>query len=229
MMDPMTAADGGSQGATPTGMRSHLPASPRGQRTRERLVEAAARAFSKYGYAGTNATVIAAEAGVSYGSFYVYFPSKADAFNEVVERMNQRLYTAIRAPKDLPLVDRLRYENEHYFDAYAQDASFWQLMEEVARTDPAVRDRLLELRQEYAGRLARNLARMQEDGELDTAVDAEALAYALGGMAQRLAYVAASDDSLDREALLHALTTVWLRALRRDDPPAPAGRTEEEP
>src|SRR3954466_14136731 len=62
----------------------------------------------------------------------------------------------------------------------------------------------------------RNLARMQEDGGLDTAVDAEAVAYALGVTAQRLAYLAASDDSLDREALLHALTTVWLRALRRD-------------
>lgn len=44
--------------------------------TRERLLEAAQRCFSRHGFAGTSVRTIAAEAGVAIGLVYAHFDSK---------------------------------------------------------------------------------------------------------------------------------------------------------
>lgn len=52
------------------------PRQGRSQRTVDRIVEAAARVFNEAGYLGATTNGIAAEAGVSIGSLYQYFPNK---------------------------------------------------------------------------------------------------------------------------------------------------------
>jgi AcrR family transcriptional regulator len=52
------------------------PRQLRSRQTRERILAAAARVFSERGYAGGTTNHIAAEAGVSVGSLYQYFPNK---------------------------------------------------------------------------------------------------------------------------------------------------------
>jgi AcrR family transcriptional regulator len=48
----------------------------RGERTRARILEAALRSFEEHGYEATTMRAIAADAGVSVGSSYFYFPTK---------------------------------------------------------------------------------------------------------------------------------------------------------
>ena len=48
------------------------------------MLAAAGRGFRRQGYGGIGVDSLAKEAGVTSGSFYVHFPSKADAFNEAV-------------------------------------------------------------------------------------------------------------------------------------------------
>lgn len=52
------------------------PRQRRSHETRERVLTAAARVFADRGYAGGTTNHIAAEAGVSVGSLYQYFPNK---------------------------------------------------------------------------------------------------------------------------------------------------------
>ena len=52
------------------------PLQERSRRTVERILDAAARIFHEQGYAGATTNDIAAEAGVSVGSLYQYFPNK---------------------------------------------------------------------------------------------------------------------------------------------------------
>jgi AcrR family transcriptional regulator len=52
------------------------PRQRRSRATRERILGAAARVFAERGYAGGTTNHIAAEAGLSVGSLYQYFPNK---------------------------------------------------------------------------------------------------------------------------------------------------------
>ena len=57
-------------------IKTRVPQQKRGIETRNHIVEAARVLFSRDGFNGTNAKEIAAEAGVSVGSFYAYFKDK---------------------------------------------------------------------------------------------------------------------------------------------------------
>ena len=50
---------------------------------REQILDGARRAFAAGGYRGTNVPAIAAEAGISVGLIYRYFPSKEELFVEL--------------------------------------------------------------------------------------------------------------------------------------------------
>ena len=52
--------------------------------TRRKILDAAARRFRAEGYDGLGVDGLAKAAGVTNGAFYGHFPSKADAFREVV-------------------------------------------------------------------------------------------------------------------------------------------------
>jgi len=54
------------------------------KRTRQQIVEAAARTFRRDGYNGAGIDKIMAEAGLTRGGFYAHFPSKAALFAEVL-------------------------------------------------------------------------------------------------------------------------------------------------
>lgn len=58
---------------------SVLPRTPRGAATRQLLVDALARQIEAIGFDGATSTSVAAEAGVSTGTFYGYFTDKHDA------------------------------------------------------------------------------------------------------------------------------------------------------
>lgn len=58
--------------------------------TKEKILEAASRCFSKTGYARTTMDKIAEESRVSKGTLYWYFKSKEDLFVELKERQVER-------------------------------------------------------------------------------------------------------------------------------------------
>jgi AcrR family transcriptional regulator len=74
---------------------SAQPRTPRGEKTRRRLLEAAEHVFSKHGYHEASVSRITDYAGVGQGTFYLYFDTKLDLFNELVEDLNQRVRHAM--------------------------------------------------------------------------------------------------------------------------------------
>jgi AcrR family transcriptional regulator len=151
---------------------------------------------------------------VSYGSFYVYFASKEELFAEIARELMDGVYLATRAPLDeSDLATRLEWENRRYFEIYREHASLFQLLDEVVRTDATFRKVWQGLRQVYLGRMAKSIRRLQRDGRIDLTLDPVATAVVLGGMAERAAYMATLDDSLDEERLQRTLSQLWLSAL----------------
>ncbi|NOY76570.1 MAG: TetR/AcrR family transcriptional regulator, partial [Calditrichaeota bacterium] len=54
------------------------------EHTKERILQAAARIFGKFGYTKTNIEDIAREAGIGKATIYHYFKSKEDVFLTIV-------------------------------------------------------------------------------------------------------------------------------------------------
>ena len=71
------------------------PTTPRGERTRAKLIAAAEVVFAKHGYAEASVSRITEEAGVGQGTFYLYFASKLEIFEELVEDLNRRVRHAM--------------------------------------------------------------------------------------------------------------------------------------
>jgi len=87
-----------------------VPADPkqaRSKQTKEKIIQAAILLFQERGYEKSTSNDIAAEAGVSVGSFYVYFTDKRQLLLTVFDRLADELFKNI--------FDTLR--PEHLFDS----------------------------------------------------------------------------------------------------------------
>lgn len=74
---------------------------PQQKRSRDmvtRIVDAGARVLNKVGYDGASTNRIAAEAGVSPGSLYYYFPDKDSIVSAVLERFVDGLWVVFSDP-----------------------------------------------------------------------------------------------------------------------------------
>ena len=67
----------------------------RGERTRQKLLESAERIFAEVGYHDASIVKITEAAGVGQGTFYLYFSSKKQVFDEVVLDLNARVRHAM--------------------------------------------------------------------------------------------------------------------------------------
>jgi AcrR family transcriptional regulator len=69
------------------------PVTPKGRRTRERLLAAGAQIAERDGLSGLSVAAVAEAAGVAKGTFYVYFTDR----ESFVDAMHQRFYDAVSA------------------------------------------------------------------------------------------------------------------------------------
>jgi AcrR family transcriptional regulator len=67
----------------------------RGERTRRKLLEAAERIFAELGYHDASIVKLTEAAGVGQGTFYLYFASKKEIFDELVLDLNSRVRHAM--------------------------------------------------------------------------------------------------------------------------------------
>jgi AcrR family transcriptional regulator len=81
--------------APPTGADGRA-LSARGTRTRQRLIEAAEQVFGSLGYHEASIVKITEAAGVGQGTFYLYFASKKEVFDELVRELNRRVRHAMK-------------------------------------------------------------------------------------------------------------------------------------
>jgi AcrR family transcriptional regulator len=64
--------------------------------TRQRLLDAAEHVFAELGYHDASIVKITEAAGVGQGTFYLYFASKKEVFDELVRDLNRRVRHAMK-------------------------------------------------------------------------------------------------------------------------------------
>jgi AcrR family transcriptional regulator len=153
--------------------------SARGAKTRQRLLEAAEQVFSDYGYHDASVVKITEAAGVGQGTFYLYFASKQEVFDELVRDLNRRVRQAM---KEASSAGTTRLEQEVLgFDAYfrftAEHPALYRIIRQAEFVSPAM------LRYHY-DRLSEGyveaLRAAVDRGEVRS-TDPEVLAWALMG------------------------------------------------
>jgi len=162
--------------------RQGLPApkTRRGERTRQRILDAAEREIGRKGFAEASISTITAEAAVGQGTFYLYFRSKEDALRELVLRMGRRLRRHLTlAIADAP--SRLEAERRGlraFLEFVRANPDLYRVVAESQFVDPAIFRRYYE---EFAAAYRAGLEAAEATGEI-RAGDAEVRAWALMGV-----------------------------------------------
>ena len=154
----------------------------RGAATRERLLVAAEQVFADLGYHEASIVKITEAAGIAQGTFYLYFASKQEIFEELVRDLNRRVRHAMAAGSER---GRTRAEAEllgftGYFEFAAEHASLYRIIRQAEFVSPqTLHDHYDAIASGYVAALE---AAMQR-GEV-AEMDAEVLAWALMGMGE---------------------------------------------
>lgn len=192
---------------------------PRGERTRQRLIDAAATVFARQGFLDTKITDITAEAGSANGSFYNYFDSKEEIFGEVIRRVNEQMRQTLDdrlGPEATPR-ERIEHATRQYVKAYRANSMMVVLLEQVSSITPEFRDVRLETRRKYRARTERAIRRWQEEGIVDRKLPPRYAAEALASMVSNFCYMwLAMDDDYEEDLVVYTLSRMWANALGMD-------------
>jgi len=158
--------------------------SARGVETRTRLIEAAEEVFAELGYHEASIVKITEAAGVAQGTFYLYFASKQEIFEELVRDLNRRVRHAMAAGAEQ---GRTRAEAEllgftGYFEFAAQHGALYRIIRQAEFVSP---ETLHEHYQAIASGYIAALGSAMDRGEVER-MDPEVLAWALMGMGELL-------------------------------------------
>jgi len=117
----------------------------RKEATHERIVEAAARAIRRSGYAGTSVADIMKEAGLTHGGFYAHFASREAMLAEAADRAGAEgtaaaASIAAAAPPEQALLELARaYLSREHVESVETGCAVAALCSEMPRQAPAVR------------------------------------------------------------------------------------------
>ena len=161
---------------------SGKPLSQRGLDTRRRLLDAAEMVFGDVGYPDASIVKITEAAGVAQGTFYLYFSSKKEIFDELVRDLNSRVRHAMKeaSSKGTTRVEAEVLGFAAYFRFTSEHKALYRIIRQAEFVSPEM------LRYHY-DRLSRGyidgLREASKSGEI-AELDAEVAAYALMGMGE---------------------------------------------
>ncbi len=210
--------------------------SPKGARTRARLVDAAKQVFERDGFLEARIVDIAETARIAPGSFYHYFDSKEQIFREVAQAQEERLTAppgvteagagASSASPDVSPWDRIRRANRLYLERYRDEAALMGVIEQVSRYDPHVNAARMATMKHFVERAERAIRRLQRAGLVDRRIKPSMAADALGAMVARFAelWLVQGYRDYDFDDAVEQLTVLWGNALGLVPDPRPRQR-----
>ncbi|ODU07722.1 MAG: hypothetical protein ABS81_00640 [Pseudonocardia sp. SCN 72-86] len=179
--------------------------------------------FERDGYMDARVSDIVREADLAHGSFYTYFTSKRDIFDEVLADVRTVINEAVsHAPEDVTgdTLGNLDRANRRYLKAHQANATMLALADQVAATDEKVMATRRESRRTHVARVERTIQALQRRGLADPAIDAHTVAGALVSMLSSFAYWSTVvPGEYDEETTAQVLTTIWGRAIGLTVPP----------
>lgn len=167
--------------------RTRRMSHPKSAITRQRILDAAARAFSLKGYATTTINDIAMTAEMQGGSIYYYFESKDDILKEVLDVGITRVFSAVRLaigslPASSAFSEKLEAAVTAHLTMLLQQSDYTSANIRVFEQAPtAVKQQNRKLRAAYGGYWGQLLSEGQRAGAIRKDVDLMVLRLLLLG------------------------------------------------
>ena len=154
----------------------------RGERTRKKLLESAERIFAEVGYHDASIVKITEAAGVGQGTFYLYFQSKKQVFDEVVLDLNSRVRAALTeaAEQGTTRAERELLGFGAFFRFTAEHPALYRIIRQAEFVSP---ETLVTHYERLMRPYAAGLEQAMEAGEVARG-DAEVLAWSLMGIGE---------------------------------------------
>lgn len=177
---------------------------PRGEQTRQRLLDAGAKVLPARGYHDARVDDVVELAGISHGSFYRYFANKEDFFRVLAEEASTDLIDLLdQFPADVH-PGALRPWLEDWFSTYDANGGVISTWQEIHGPDP---DLLSFSQQVAAAALARLADVLDQRGFGDPLVDA----LALLALVERIPYSVFTLGFTDRHDAIDAMVVIIRR------------------
>lgn len=201
------------------------------ERTRERLVAAAATTLSRLGYAGTRLSDVADEAGMQAPAIYYYFESRELLIEEVVVtgtvKLREYVEAALRdAPTDATPLQRIEIAVEAHLRQLMNESSFAHaVIRNIGQIPASIRERQLPEERAYAKTWRALFRDAVADGSLRSDLDPDlAQNLVIGQLNWATEWWDPKRSSLDK--LVETAVALARNGLASAEPPAaPAART----
>ena len=114
--------------------------SARGEKTRQKLLHAAEQVFGDLGYHEASIVKITEAAGVGQGTFYLYFASKKECFDELVRDLNRRIRHAMgeQSKQGTTRLEQELLGFKGYFSFAAEHPGLYRIIRQSAFVSPEV-------------------------------------------------------------------------------------------
>ena len=204
---------------------TQVPTTPKGRRTRSRLLASGRKVLSRNGYVDLKMVDVAEEAGVSLGALYRYFRNKEDLFRALVDGIHEALFEASRAPNKELATDpkgALLEANLGYLSLYSENRDVMRALIEASTVDERFRSVWWAMRNRHVDRFVGALKAKYGIEEVD-GVPARLVAEAMAAMVEQCAYVwFAQEDQLNENPVsvddaAKIVTRVWHDAFFEPD------------
>ncbi|MGQ0831112.1 MAG: TetR/AcrR family transcriptional regulator [Microthrixaceae bacterium] len=177
---------------------------PRGERTRQRLLDAGTKVLPARGYHDARVDDIVEVAGVSHGSFYRYFDNKDDFFRALAEAASASMIELLDAfPADGGTAE-LHQWFEDWFATYRSNGGVISTWQEMQSADP---DLVSFSHQVAASVVTRLVAVLEDRGFGDPAIEA----LALLALIERLPYSVFTLRFAKQPQAIDAMVTIFQR------------------
>jgi AcrR family transcriptional regulator len=189
----------------------------RGERTRQKLLESAERIFAELGYHDASIVKITEAAGVGQGTFYLYFSSKKQVFEEVVLDLNSRVRHAMTeaAEKGSTRAERELLGFGAFFRFTADHPALYRIIRQAEFVSP---ETLVAHYERLMRPYAAGLEQAMDSGEV-TEGDPEVLAWSLMGIGELVGmrWILWNGDKEMPEAVFDELARIIVRVLGAKD------------
>ncbi|NLK65708.1 MAG: TetR/AcrR family transcriptional regulator [Tissierellia bacterium] len=139
-----------------------------GALTKERIFEAALKAFALHGYEGARMDKIAAEVNINKATLYFHFKSKEDIFRElfqnIVQKYRDKMKAIVTGCKDMPCKECLKTIYREYLEYNLNNAEmdFWNRIYYLPPVD--LREEIISITSESKKEFVANLTCIMEEG-----------------------------------------------------------------
>ena len=198
---------------------------------REEILAAAKRCFSRSGFHGTSMQEICAEAQMSPGSLYRYFPSKEAIIAGIAEQDRADVAEKFQAIVEAPdFFTALAYAARHYIvEESMEEVCLQTEIKAESRRNPEIAKIYAGVEQEVKAGMMNVLRSAVARGDIPPTIDLEIAATMLMALVDGLYWRRAVDPEFDAETVLPTLLSVTHFLLTEPNKPLAknemAGRT----